>query len=79
VAKVTRDRMMVELHGRWPRYGFDEHKAYVTPVHAAALRAHGPCPEHRVSYANVAAVLGGRRAARHAVEPVATPGDGDDG
>ena len=57
VAKVTRDRMMCELHERWPQYGFDEHKGYVTPEHARALREHGPCPEHRHSYANVAAVL----------------------
>lgn len=57
VAKVTRDRIMCELHERWPRYGFAEHKGYVTPEHAQALRRYGPCPEHRHSYANVAAVL----------------------
>jgi ribonuclease HII len=61
VAKVTRDRMMVELHEQWPQYGFDGHKGYVTPDHSAALREHGPCPEHRFSYANVAAVAGCRR------------------
>jgi len=53
VAKVTRDRIMVDLHERWPSYAFDEHKGYVTPEHQAALRAHGPCPEHRFSYVNV--------------------------
>jgi ribonuclease HII len=59
VAKVTRDRIMVDLHDRFPEYGFDEHKGYATPEHAAALRLHGPCPEHRFSYTNVAAALNG--------------------
>jgi ribonuclease HII len=54
VAKVTRDRIMVRMHDRWPRYEFAEHKGYVTPVHNAALDAAGPCPEHRFSYINVA-------------------------
>jgi len=53
VAKVTRDRIMVDLHDRWPSYAFNEHKGYVTPEHQAALREHGPCPEHRFSYVNV--------------------------
>jgi len=53
VAKVTRDRIMVEMHERWPAYSFNEHKGYVTPEHQAALREHGPCPEHRFSYVNV--------------------------
>jgi ribonuclease HII len=53
IAKVTRDRIMVDLHESWPSYAFDEHKGYVTPEHQAALRAHGPCPEHRFSYVNV--------------------------
>jgi ribonuclease HII len=58
VAKVTRDRIMVDLHERYPEYGFAEHKGYSTPVHQAALRLHGPSPVHRYSYANVAAALG---------------------
>ena len=53
IAKVTRDRMMTQLHRRFPSYGFDEHKGYSTPEHQAALREHGPCPEHRFSYVNV--------------------------
>jgi ribonuclease HII len=53
IAKVTRDRIMVGLHDRWPQYDFATHKGYVTPGHAAALTAHGPCPEHRFSYINV--------------------------
>ena len=59
LAKVTRDRIMVGLHDRWPDYEFATHKGYVTPVHSAALRRHGPCPEHRFSYVNVRRV-GGR-------------------
>jgi len=53
VAKVTRDRIMVQMHERYPQYGFFEHKGYVVPEHAAALREHGPSPEHRFSYVNV--------------------------
>lgn len=59
LAKVTRDRIMCELHERWPQYGFAQHKGYVTPVHSAALAQHGPCPEHRHSYVNVARALRG--------------------
>jgi ribonuclease HII len=59
LAKVTRDRMMHELHTSWPEYDFARHKGYATPEHSAALREHGPCPEHRFSYVNVrGAVLG---------------------
>jgi ribonuclease HII len=56
VAKVTRDRIMCELDLVHPDYGFAEHKGYVTSEHAAALDRYGPCPEHRFSYVNVAAV-----------------------
>lgn len=55
VAKVTRDAMMVAMHDRHPVYDFARHKGYVTPEHSAALAAHGPCREHRFSYANVRA------------------------
>lgn len=55
VAKVTRDRIMGELDGQFPLYGFAEHKGYVTPEHSTALDEHGPCVEHRFSYVNVAA------------------------
>lgn len=58
LAKVTRDRIMVRLHERWPQYDFATHKGYVTAVHAAALVEHGPCPEHRFSYVNVRRVGG---------------------
>ena len=59
VAKVSRDRLMRELHGRFPSYGFDEHKGYSTPAHMRALGEHGPCPEHRRSFVNVRAACGG--------------------
>jgi ribonuclease HII len=55
VAKVTRDRMMTELHERFPHYDFAQHKGYSTPEHMTALQQHGPCPEHRFSYVNVKA------------------------
>lgn len=53
LAKVTRDRMMVELDQRLPGYGFAAHKGYNTPEHNAALRQLGPCAEHRRSWRNV--------------------------
>jgi ribonuclease HII len=56
LAKVSRDRMMLELHERWPEYDFAGHKGYVTDVHTAALERHGPCPEHRMRFVNVARV-----------------------
>jgi ribonuclease HII len=63
LAKVTRDRLMVELDGDRPGYGFAVHKGYCTPEHDAALTELGPCPEHRYSFANVAAVAGRGRLA----------------
>ncbi|MDN8642974.1 MULTISPECIES: ribonuclease HII [Stenotrophomonas] len=53
LAKVSRDRYMLDLHARHPQYGFDQHKGYGTPAHLAALREHGPCAEHRRSFAPV--------------------------
>jgi ribonuclease HII len=53
LAKVTRDRIMLDLHERWPAYDFAGHKGYITDVHSAALERHGPCPEHRVRFVNV--------------------------
>jgi ribonuclease HII len=54
VAKVTRDRMLQQLHEQYPQYGFAAHKGYSTPEHLAALRAHGPCAHHRRFFAPVA-------------------------
>jgi ribonuclease HII len=56
IAKVTRDRLMRDLHTRYPVYGFARHKGYSTRSHMRALDAHGPCPEHRRSFANVGGV-----------------------
>ena len=53
LAKVTRDRYMLDLHQRLPHYGFDRHKGYGTAAHLAALQLHGPCDEHRHSFAPV--------------------------
>jgi len=53
VAKVARDRLMCELHARYPDYGFAQHKGYATPEHLAALDRLGPCREHRRSFAPV--------------------------
>jgi len=55
IAKVTRDRIMVELHEKYPGYDFHRHKGYGTPLHLERLRALGPCPIHRRSFAPVAA------------------------
>ena len=55
LAKVARDREMAELHLRHPRYGFDRHKGYPTRDHLRALSEYGPLPEHRRSFAPVAA------------------------
>ncbi|WP_246795265.1 ribonuclease HII [Burkholderia perseverans] len=57
LAKVTRDRMLVDLHASFPLYGFDVHSGYGTPKHLAALREHGPCEHHRRSFAPVRAAL----------------------
>lgn len=57
LAKTARDADMRRLHLRFPKYGFDEHKGYSTPRHLQALEEHGACPEHRRSFAPVAAVL----------------------
>lgn len=57
LAKVARDRFMRALHDAWPQYGFDRHKGYPSPLHLAALVAHGPCPQHRRSFAPVRAAL----------------------
>ncbi len=50
IAKVTRDRLMVEMDTVHPGYEFSQHKGYGTPRHLAALKQHGPCPIHRRSF-----------------------------
>lgn len=54
VAKVARDRIMVEFDALYPEYGFAKHKGYRSANHAMALRSHGPCPIHRRSFKPVA-------------------------
>lgn len=60
IAKVTRDRMMLKIHERFPQYNFARHKGYGTPEHLAALGRYGPSTVHRMTFAPV----------RQAVEPV---------
>jgi ribonuclease HII len=54
IAKVWRDRMMIEFDREFPEYGFQSHKGYGTKQHLAALESHGPCPIHRRSFRPVA-------------------------
>jgi len=51
LAKVTRDRLMLEYHARWPEYAFAEHKGYGTAKHLAAIAQHGACAIHRKTFA----------------------------
>ncbi len=57
IAKVTRDRMMMEYDKEYPQYGFAKHKGYGTKVHMDALRKFGPCPIHRMSFRPVLLAL----------------------
>ena len=50
IAKVTRDRLMVDFNQTYPSYAFDRHKGYGTKLHQAALAQYGPCPLHRMSF-----------------------------
>ncbi len=50
LAKVTRDRLMLDLARQYPQYGFEKHKGYGTKEHYAALEKYGPCPAHRPSF-----------------------------
>ena len=62
IAKVTRDRMMIELSYEFPHYGFEKHKGYGTPAHRAALDRHGITPHHRRSFRPVQLSLEEHRA-----------------
>ena len=50
LAKVTRDRYMLQIAEQYPEYGFEKHKGYGTKAHYAAIREHGPSPIHRPSF-----------------------------
>ena len=58
IAKVYRDRLMVNLAGTYPGYGFERHKGYGTANHRAAIVRLGPCPAHRLSYRPLAEIAG---------------------
>lgn len=58
LAKVTRDRIMVDLDREHPAYDFKTHKGYITDVHSAALTEHGPCSQHRMRFINVRRAAG---------------------
>jgi ribonuclease HII len=58
LAKVARDRLMIELDALYPAYGFASHKGYNAPIHSAALKELGPCPAHRRSWSPIKALLG---------------------
>ena len=57
VAKVTRDRLMLDYDRQYPAYGFAQHKGYGTELHLERLRQHGPCPIHRRSFSPVSQTL----------------------
>lgn len=57
LAKTARDAAMLQLHERYPQYGFDAHKGYPTVMHMAALRLHGVSAEHRTSFRPVREML----------------------
>ena len=59
LAKVARDRLMVEMDGLYPAYGFAAHKGYGAPRHIEALARHGPCPIHRMTWAPLQALMNG--------------------
>jgi ribonuclease HII len=77
LAKTTRDRLMGQLHERRPEYRFDLHKGYCTPTHTALLAEHGPSPDHRYSFVNVAGAA--RLAAGRAADsPIGVVGHNED-
>ncbi len=57
IAKVYRDRIALDLHARYPDYGFDRHRGYPTALHRERLAHHGPCAEHRRSFKPVRAAM----------------------
>jgi ribonuclease HII len=57
IAKVTRDRLMEDVHKAYPQYGFNKHKGYGTKLHMECLKKYGPCPFHRKSFSPVSDYL----------------------
>ena len=72
IAKVTRDRIMVDLDRQYPQYGFASHKGYGTAAHIEALQKYGPCPEHRRSFIGHFVDMSGETAAADST-PVQAP------
>lgn len=58
LAKVYRDRIMIELDKQYPNYGFASHKGYITALHTDSIKKYGVLPIHRKSFSNIAALLG---------------------
>ncbi len=69
LAKVTRDRIMRQMHHTYPAYDFETHKGYITPTHTEALEQHGPCEIHRRCFVNVRRVEGSPHP-RHSQHPI---------
>lgn len=57
LAKVYRDRIMIELDRKYPNYGLANHKGYITALHTAAIKKYGVLPIHRKSFSNIAEIL----------------------
>jgi ribonuclease HII len=57
LAKNSRDRLMVDLHQKYPHYGFNKHKGYGTKFHMQQLEKHGPCKHHRNTFAPIQKLL----------------------
>ena len=70
VAKVARDKYMVEVAGKYPGYGFEKHVGYGTAVHLAAIRELGICAEHRKSFEPIRSLVGFRKPKKKASEGV---------
>jgi len=70
VAKVYRDRLMIDYADEYPEYGFAAHKGYGSAEHLAALHKHGPCPLHRISFGPVSDLVQKRRRSQEPHSPV---------
>lgn len=57
LAKVYRDRIMIELDRKYPNYGLANHKGYITALHTAAIKKYGVLPIHRKSFSNITEIL----------------------
>jgi ribonuclease HII len=68
VAKVTRDRIMLNYHRQYPQYGFDQHKGYPTRSHKRSLKTHGPSPIHRLSFRPVSDLVSSRTSAFKSID-----------